>query len=71
MPVRGLSILPLLVTVSFAILRDRIPRGDTLVIATGSRGTCRTSAVLVDGGSSECGPLLEQPSVLIGELSGD
>ena len=49
--------LPLLVTVSVAILRDRILRGHSLAITTSSRGTCRTSAVLVVGGSSECGLL--------------
>ena len=33
-----------------------------------SRGTYRTSAVLVDGGSRECGLLFEQPGVLIDGL---
>ena len=63
--------LPLPVTVSVAILRDRTPRGHSLVITTCSRGTRRTSVVLVVGGSSECGLLLEQPSVLIGGPGGD
>ena len=38
------------------MLRDRIPRSHTLVI------TFRTSAVLVDGSSSECGLLLNGPA---------
>ena len=40
-------------------------------VTYGRKGTCRTSAVLVDGGSSECGLLFEHPSKLIGELGGD
>ena len=47
---------------------DRLPRGHTLVTTTSSHGTCRTSGVLVDSGSSECGLLQEHLRELIGEL---
>ena len=45
-----------------AMRRDRIPRGHTQVKTTCSRGTSCTSAVLVVGGSSECGLLLNSPA---------
>ena len=48
------------------MLRDRILGGHALVITTSARGAYRTTAVLVDGGSSKYDLLLEQPSVLIG-----
>ena len=37
-----------------------------LVTSTTSRGTCRTSAMLEGGGSSECGMLLERPKLIRG-----
>ena len=67
----AISNSPLLVTVPVALLRDRVPRGHTLVTTTSSRCTCRTSAVLVASSSSGCGLLLEHLSVLIGGQGGD
>ena len=63
---KALSIFPLFVTVTVAMLRDRIPGGHFLVITTSARGAYRTTAVLVDDASSKHDLLLEQPSVLIG-----
>ena len=55
--------------------RRDAPRSHSEVLHLGnndsSRGTCRTSAVLVGGGSSECGLLLEPSSVLNGGLGGE
>ena len=68
------SNLSLLVTVSVAMPFDRLPRGHTLVTTTSLHGTCRTcrtSGVHVDGGSSECGLLLEHLRELISELGGN
>ena len=62
-----LSILPLLVAVSVATLRDRIPRGHTLVTTTSLEARV-ARPVLVDTDSSDCGLLLEQPAVLMGGL---
>ena len=61
--VRGLSILPLPVTVSDAMLCDRTPGNDYTL-----SGTYRTSAVLEGGGSSQYGLLLERPNALMGGL---
>ena len=44
------------------MLRDSIPGGHALVITTSARGAYRTTAVLVDGGSSKYDLLLEQPA---------
>ena len=62
-----LAILPLLVALSVATLRDRIPRGRTLVITTSLEARV-ARPVLVDTGSSDCGLLLQQPAVLMGGL---